>query len=179
MRAPSRVPPADHRLSDPHHKISDELDDRLVHVLQQASCFMPEGWRLEVTSGFRSGSRFAGTGGISQHASGLAIDVQLINPQGRYIPNKSSDQSGQIWEAYRQLADIVFHVQRVLYPELDGRLAWGGKFTLASGEWDVMHFDLGGFRGRGRYQPPGKDDIPETILAGIEPGPGGDDPAAA
>ena len=80
---------------------------------------------------------------------------------------------------YRQLADIVFHVQRVLYPELDGRLAWGGKFTLASGEWDVMHFDLGGFRGRGRYQPPGKDDIPETILAGIEPGPGGDEPSAA
>jgi hypothetical protein len=172
MRAPR------HRLSDPARKISSALDERLVHLLDEASRFLSEGWRLEVTSGFRSGARVAGAG-RSQHASGLAIDVQLVDPQGRHVPNKTRDQRGQIWEEYRKLADLVFHCQRVLYPELEGRLAWGGKFTLASGEWDVMHFDLGGFRGRGHYQPPGKDEIPETMLAEIEPGPGGDEPSAA
>jgi hypothetical protein len=169
-----------HRLADPARQISDGLDQRLVHLLDEASRFLPEGWRLEVTSGLRPGATVAGTrGGVSRHASGLAIDVQLVDPQGRHVPNKTRDQRGQIWEEYRKLADLVFHCQRVLYPELEGRLAWGGKFTLASGEWDVMHFDLGGFRGRGHYQPPGKDDIPETMLAEIEPGPGGDEPSAA
>jgi hypothetical protein len=177
MRAPQRVTRPDHRLSDPQAKISSQLDDRLVHLLEEASRFLPEGWRLEVTSGFRRDAVVAGTGGRSQHASGLAIDVQLVDPRGHHIPNKTREQSGTIWDEYKKLADIVFHCQRMLYPDLEGSLAWGGKFTLASGEWDVMHFDLGGFRGRGRYQPPEPDAVPETIVAEL----GGDDggPTAA
>jgi len=171
-----RAPKPDHRLSDPDDKITHQVDDRLVHLLEEASRFLPEGWRLEVTSALREGATVTGTGGPSQHASGLAVDVQLVDPQGRYIPNKTKDQAGQIWRQYAQLADLVFHCQRLIYPELEGRLAWGGKFTLAGGEWDVMHFDLGGWRGRGRYQRPDRREIPQTILAELG---GGDEPPAA
>jgi hypothetical protein len=171
-----RTPKDDHRLSDPNDKITEQLDDRLVHLLEEASRFLPPGWKLEVTSGFRHDATVAGTRSRSQHASGLALDVQLVDPRGRYIPNKTSQQAGGVYDEYKKLADLVFHCQRCLYPELEGRLAWGGKFTLASGEWDVMHFDLGGMRGRGRYQPPDKETVPERILAELG---GGDEPTAA
>jgi D-alanyl-D-alanine carboxypeptidase len=170
-----RTPRDDHRLSDPNNKITGHLDDRLVHLLEEASRFLPPGWRLEVTSGHRAGATVAG-GGRSQHASGLAIDVQLVDPQGRYVANKTALQSGGIWDEYKKLADLVFHCQRLLYPGLEGRLCWGGKFTLPSGEWDVMHFDLGGMRGRGRYQPPDSEAIPERLRAELG---GGDEPPAA
>jgi hypothetical protein len=170
VRAPRR-PHRGHRVEDAQDKTAG-VDPRLVHLIQAASCFLPEGCRLIVTSGLRPGARVGGSGGISQHAGGpdglsLAIDVQLVDATGRLLPNKTRDQASGLWREYKNLADLVFHAQRVLYPELEGRLAWGGKFTLASGEWDVMHFDLGGWRGRGRYQPPDPESVPEIILAAL------------
>jgi hypothetical protein len=176
MRAARRRPGPGHRLLDPNDKITAALDDRLVHLLEEASRFLAAGWQLEVTSGHRPGATVGALGAISRHATGLAIDIQLIDPRGHYIANKTKDQGGAIWSEYAKLADLVFHCQRLLYPELEDQLAWGGKFTLADGAWDVMHFDLGGWRGRGRYQRPAKDVIPEAIRAAL----GGDDePTAA
>jgi hypothetical protein len=148
-------PVAGPRLADPDGLISAERDDRLVRLLRAASRFLPRDWRLEV---------IAGRDGRWWHA-GPAIDVQLVDHGGRLIAYQTRDQGGPIWREYKKLADLVFHCQRCLYPELEGMLAWGGKFTLATGEWDVTRFDLGGLRGRGRYQPPERAAIPAFIRA--------------
>jgi hypothetical protein len=84
----------------------------------------------------------------------LAIDLQLIDDKGRRLASRCRQQSGPIYETYRRFADLVFAAQQDLCPKLEGRLAWGGKFTTADGQWQVGYFDLGGFRGRGRYTRP-------------------------
>jgi hypothetical protein len=177
MRAPH---PAGHRIDDPDGKTAG-VDPRLVRLIAAASVFLPPGWRVHVTSGLRHGAVVAGSGGRSQHDAGpgglgLAIDVQLVDAKGRFLPNKTRDQASGLWREYKNFADLVFHAQRVLYPELEGALAWGGKFTLASGEWDVMHFDLGGWRGRGRYRAPEREAVPEIITAALTSSGGGGEP---
>ena len=114
------------------------LQTLLQSVSQEA---LPPGYRAVVTSGNRPGAQVAGTGGVSQHALGNAIDVQIIGPNGP-IPNTGDDTTG----LYEKLATTMYRVA----PQLRGKLAWGGNFTTgpAGGPKDLMHFDLGGDRGR-------------------------------
>jgi hypothetical protein len=88
----------------------------------------------------------AGTGGISRHATGEAIDVEIFDAQGQRIPNKGRDTTG----LYRQLAIDAYHANDRLFPQRHGQLAWGGNFTTGpvNGPRDLMHFDYGGDRGR-------------------------------
>lgn len=116
----------------------------LYSMFSQATSALPEGYRAVVTSGYRPGSRVAGSGGISQHAhEGGAIDVQIIGPDGKPIPNTGDDSTG----LYRQFALAMYHAAP---EELRSRVGWGGNFTTgpANGPRDLMHFDLAGDRGR-------------------------------
>lgn len=119
---------------------------QLVQIVGEASRSLPAGFRVVVTSTLRIGSRVAGTGGISRHATGEAIDMQIIDTENRSIPNKGEDDTG----LYRQLAIAAFHANERLFPARRGQLAWGGNFTTgpANGPRDLMHFDYGGDRGR-------------------------------
>jgi hypothetical protein len=119
---------------------------QLVAIVSEASRVLPNGHRVVVTSTLRPGATVAGTGGPSQHATGNAIDIAIIGPDGARIPNKGSDESG----LYRQLAIAAFHANQRLFPSRSGQLAWGGNFTTgpAEGPRDLMHFDYGGDRGR-------------------------------
>ena len=119
---------------------------QLVAVVSEATKSLPDGFRVVVNSTFRPGSLVAGTGGISQHALGNAIDVQIIDPQGQPISNKGQDDTG----LYRHLAVAAFHANAREFPERKGQLAWGGNFTTgpANGPRDLMHFDYAGDRGR-------------------------------
>lgn len=114
----------------------------LRSLLQQASAALPDGYRAVVTSAERPGATVAGTGGTSQHAHGNAIDVQIIGPNGP-IPNKGEDTTG----LYQKLAVAM---RGAASPEMAPKLAWGGNFTTGpeNGPRDLMHFDLGGDRGR-------------------------------
>ena len=118
---------------------------QLAHILHTASEQLPQGYSVKVTSVDRPGAQVAGGGGISQHALGDAIDIQIVGPNGA-IPNSGPDSTG----LYRKLAVAASQAQQQLYPQLNGKLAWGGNFETGrgSGVADLMHFDLGGDRGR-------------------------------
>jgi hypothetical protein len=131
---------------------------QLVQIVGEASRSLPANFRIVVTSTLRVGSRVAGTGGISRHATGEAIDVQIIDPQTGPIPNKGEDHTG----FYRQVAIAAFHANEQVFPERRGRLAWGGNFTTgpANGPRDLMHFDYGGDRGRfGKLADMARDEL--------------------
>lgn len=119
---------------------------QLVEIVGEATRSLQDDFKVVVTSTLRPNSRVAGTGGVSRHATGEAIDVQIIDPAGQAIPNKGNDTTG----LYRQLAIAAYHANERLFPEHHGQLAWGGNFTTgpANGPRDLMHFDYGGDRGR-------------------------------
>lgn len=110
---------------------------------QVAPGILPPGYQVHVLRGDTPGARVAGTGGVSQHALGRAIDVQIIDPQGRKIPNTGEDTTG----LYGKLATAMWGAAP---PDMQGKMAWGGNFTTGpqNGPRDLMHFDLGGDRGR-------------------------------
>jgi hypothetical protein len=119
---------------------------QLVEIVGDATRALPDDCSVVVTSTLRPGSRVAGTGGISRHATGEAIDVQIIDPARNPIPNKGPDTTG----LYQVLAIAAYHANERLFPERHGQLAWGGNFTTGrpDGPRDLMHFDYGGDRGR-------------------------------
>lgn len=116
----------------------------LQSMLQKAGGMaLPAGYQAVVTSQDRPGARVAGTGGVSQHALGNAIDVQILDPKGNPIANEGEDTTG----LYGKLAVAM---RQVAPPEVASKLGWGGNFTTgpANGPRDLMHFDLAGDRGR-------------------------------
>ena len=136
--------------------LREAIDRRLLDLIDAAVRHLPPGWSVEtVPPGGRRGVE----------SSPLSIAVQLIDPGGRHIPALTRDKRGAVYTHYRRLADLVFCAQRLWAPELEGQLAWGGNFTLSTGEWDVTHFDLAGWRGRGGYRRPPREAAPPAMLA--------------
>ena len=87
------------------------------------------------------------TAGQGQHTKGKAQDWQIIDPQGNPVANRGSDASG----LYTLLAQNAYGYQEKNYPELTGAFQWGGQFGTSArnpNEPDLMHFDIGGRRGR-------------------------------
>ena len=150
-RAPAGAPGAERAAVPPRDGIdfasvgrnAGASSDLAALANQVAPNVLPSGYRVAVTSQDRPEARVAGTGGISQHALGNAIDVQITDPQGNAIPNTGEDTTG----LYGKLAQGMY---RNAPPEMAGRLGWGGNFTTgpANGKRDLMHFDLAGDRGR-------------------------------
>jgi hypothetical protein len=128
--------PAASRIADPRGLLGD-VGHQLTLIVAAAAAALPPGWQLELVAG-----------------AGLAVELRLTDPRGRALPGSCRVERGPVWEAYRRFADQAYAAQGRLYPELAGRLAWGGKFTAADGRWVIGHFDLAGLRGRGRYRPP-------------------------
>ncbi|WP_395698651.1 phage tail length tape measure family protein [Methylocella sp.] len=119
------------------------VDQRLVAILAAAARSLPAGYRAAATEGYNAHGHAPG----SQHhvAGSGAIDMQIFGPNGA-IPNKGADTTG----LYTQLAKAAKAAQLAQFPELNGKLAWGGAFGTVPGGGvaDLMHFDLGGERGR-------------------------------
>ena len=108
-------------------------------MLAMASRSLPPGYSVEAFSGVRPGATVAGTGGISQHALGDAVDVRIVGPAGAVPGSMGVDTTGM----YQQLAVAMYKAQQQLYPQLSGQLASGTQFA----KQDAGHFDLGGDRG--------------------------------
>jgi hypothetical protein len=117
----------------------------LVAIVGEASKTLPEGYSVKVTSAMRPGATVAGGGGVSKHALGMAIDIQIINPRGEAIRNRGEDDTG----LYEQLAIAAYHANQRMFPARAQDLAWGGNFGVAANSVvrDLMHFDYGGDRG--------------------------------
>lgn len=123
----------------------------LHDILTNAAKSLGDGYTIRFTSEDRPGARVSGTGGVSQHSiPGHAVDVQIIGPDGKALPNRGADTSGkygELWAAAREYAQKN-------HPELAQYLRWGGNFTVSGRPGDaadLMHFDL---RGWGSGAPP-------------------------
>src|SRR5579885_1618977 len=123
------------------HKSGTDYLNGLAQISVESA--LGPGYSVKMTSGERPGARVAGTGGVSQHALGNAADFQIVAPDGTPIPNTGPDSTG----AYGKLA---LEMRARLDPRLVPFLGWGGNFTTGpeNGPRDLMHFDLGGDRGR-------------------------------
>ena len=128
-----------------HDVRTSGVDQRLQHMLAGAKTDFEAanpGYRVVATSGYRTNDP------RSFHDRGLAMDTQIIGPDGP-ISNEGNDPTGK----YRQFARMVYGQQQQNFPELHGQLAWGGAFgsdinNPGGSPRDLMHFDLGGERGR-------------------------------
>jgi hypothetical protein len=121
-------------------KILSGVDSRIPDIIANAARGLPAGYTVQPTSGMRSS-------GQGQHTVGKAADYQIIGPDGNPVPNRGDDASG----LYTQLARNAYGYQESKYPELTGQFQWGGQFGTSSAnpnQPDLMHFDIGGRRGR-------------------------------
>ena len=116
-------------------RFSDKVDPKLKEVINDASKYLPEGYKIEFTSGYRPGDpRF--------HGKGMALDIQIIDDKGNRLGNY---QNAATFRAYEQFAQIAKKIQSEKYPDMSFR--WGGYFGGPAGKYgatDLMHFDIGG-----------------------------------
>jgi hypothetical protein len=131
----------------------------LTEIVSAAANALPEGYTIRATSGVR-------TTGQGQHTLGKAQDWQIYGPDGKPIVNRGDDATG----LYTLLARNAYGYQEKYHPELTGLFQWGGQFGTSTAnnpnEPDLMHFDIGGRRGRiERYSR-------ESIGAALPPGEG-------
>jgi len=116
-------------------KMNGDIDQELLAVVRAAAAYLPKGWELVFVSGYRKGDkRF--------HGKHMALDIQLIDNNGRPLPNYQDDLA---FRAYESFAQSVRKAQLKLYPKMP--LRWGGYFSGARGKYgalDLMHFDVAG-----------------------------------
>lgn len=117
------------------------VDRRLQEILHAASSHLPPGYTAEIVGGMRA------PGASGFHPKGMAADLRILKPDGTPIKHFGDDTTG----LYTRFARAAYGEQLARYPELKGKFAWGGAFGTGSStpnEKDLMHFDLGGERGR-------------------------------
>jgi tail length tape measure protein len=66
--------------------------DALTEATKTAG--LPPGYRVEVLNTERPGSRVAGTGAPSEHGAGRAVDVRIVDENGRPIPGSMGTRGG-------------------------------------------------------------------------------------
>ncbi len=123
------------------------VDPRLVSILQAAQTHLPD-HEVQIREGFNPMGHTAGSA-HKKMGSG-AIDLQIVDKKtGRVLPNRGfEDPDGP----YHRLARAAYGEMLARYPELKGRLSWGGAHGTVSGGGppDLMHYDVSGERGRYR-----------------------------
>ena len=141
-------------LRPPAEISSSGVNPRLVAAINGGAAYLPDGYKVVPTSGRRSGGDPR-----SHHHRGNALDVQIIAPDGTRISNKGEDTTGM----YTRLARGVKTWATENDPQLASRIGYGGAFGTrigGGGVPDLMHYDLGGSRGRMR---------PEMQFANLKP----------
>lgn len=117
------------------------VDPRLAEIVTAGARALPPGYKVRLNSGGRDASA------PGFHPSGRATDWEIVAPDGTTVPNRGDDKSG----LYTQLARGAYGYQEEAHPELTGKFQWGGQFGTSKknpNEPDLMHFDIGGRRGR-------------------------------
>jgi hypothetical protein len=121
------------------------VNQRLVEAIKGGASYLPEGYTVKPTSGFRGGTM------QSYHGKHEAVDVEIYDPHGRRITNRGDDPEAVA--IYGRYAQGVKTWTSKNDPKLGPQLGWGGAFGTqlgGGGVPDLMHFDLGGSRGRMR-----------------------------
>ena len=163
---------------------SGGVNATLVAAVKAGAEFLPPGYRVVITSGHRHGGRPQ-----SNHRRGLALDIQIIRPDGTRIKNygerrldpRDADPSG----LYGQISRVAYGYLLRNHPDQASKFAWGASFPIPQGgAWhqhpDTMHYSLNNEHGRwSQYRPsnmgplyPGEP-VPGQPAAGSRPVPAG------
>ena len=121
-----------------------DVDPRLLDSVTRAATHLPAGYKVTVNEGYNPSGHVTAS---QHHIKGQgALDVQISDPSGKVLPNEGGDPTGM----YHILARDYYGEISTKYPELKGRAAWGGAFGASgtNSSQDLMHFDIGGARGR-------------------------------
>ncbi|HEY1431864.1 MAG TPA: cell wall hydrolase [Stellaceae bacterium] len=158
--------------------VADGVDPTLLATVRAATQYLPPGWSAQLTSGYRAGDpRF--------HGQGKALDIQLIDPNGKPLENYQNEAN---FRTYEQFAQTVHALQ----PAGSTPIRWGGYFSGKNGPGgvygatDLMHFDIGavpmgGGTWEGGLTAAQRALIPNAVSQGIAqptaaPPPSGGDP---
>lgn len=113
------------------------VDPRLVDIARKESVSLPEGEYYNFASGVRPNDM------DSKHRTGQALDVSIMTPEGKALPNY---QDPRYFTDYEDPAKVGRGIQQKLYPELNDKYAWGGYFSGPPGKYgamDLMHRSIG------------------------------------
>ena len=123
-------------------------DPRTVAIVSAAQKYLPQGYTIEQISGHRPGD----TGFHGEAKGKSAIDVRILDPEGKPVGGDRGHMGEDPTGLYTRLARGAYTELLATNPELKGQFAWGGAFGTqkgtGAGPRDLMHFDLGGERGR-------------------------------
>lgn len=106
------------------------IDPRLVEVMKEASKDLPPGYHVRMFSG-----RDARATGTKNHPGGVAVDLAIVDDQGRRLNDRGFGHGHKIYE---QLAHSMNERGKVMYPGTS--YLWGGSWTAAGG--DRMHYQI-------------------------------------
>lgn len=111
------------------------LRPELVHAIVEATRDLPEGYRAEIFSG--ADARSTGT---KNHPNGVALDLQIVDADGKILPAAGFDASLKIYE---QLFQSVRIRAKHLFPGKNYTWIWGGAWiSAAAGNGDRMHYQI-------------------------------------
>jgi len=113
------------------------VNPQLADVVQRAGEMLPRGYRTEIISGMRD-PRVARPG--SQHPHGRAIDVSIIDPSGRRVPNIGQGPGTPAYQVYETFAANTQAFAKQVYGQ---DVTWGGHFRQGVA-LDLMHMQAGG-----------------------------------
>jgi hypothetical protein len=122
------------------------VNSDLADIVARAGTHLPAGYHAEIFSGARPNGPES-----SQHHDGNAVDVQIVGPDGPVKGSAGVAKGDDTTGMYTDFAKAANAEQLAHHPDLNGKLAWGGHFGTelgGGGPKDLMHFDLGGDRGR-------------------------------
>jgi hypothetical protein len=153
-RPPGRVPDVgdvrvDERGAHGYTRGGINVQPWLIDTVRQASRTLPAGYRVEVTSTVDRRTR-----GTPWHPSGRAIDVRIVDDQGRKIPNLGNPNVPG-WKVYENFAAAAKAYQLQAHP--DKKFTWGGHFNSGV-PYDRMHMQSGG--------PSARNFTPQQLAAG-------------
>jgi hypothetical protein len=135
---PGQLNPIDQAMLNRNDPRAAGVNSRILEDVAYGSLALPQGSRVELTSGQR-------TGDSGFHGRHSAADFHIVDPEGNVIRNRGQDTSG----LYTELARGAYTGNQKNYPGQP--LAWGGAFDTAkrggTGNRDLMHFDTGPERG--------------------------------
>ena len=147
------------------HPDVKDVDPRLLESVSAGATHLPPGYKVTVNEGYNP----YGHAPLSQHhiLGKGALDVHIVDPSGNVIPNEGSDYTGM----YTRLARGTYGEMLARHPELKGSLAWGGAFGASRGNAaaDLMHFDIGGERGKSERYLSHLGVLPGELYGGKQP----------
>ena len=107
----------------------------------EASKYLPEGYSFRFNNAARTSSTVSGSYHLKRDKNGnaLAVDISIIDPNGKVLPNIRSPENFGI---YRDFMQNTKKIQDTMFPQFRGRGRWGGYFVKGVPQ-DLMHYDLG------------------------------------